>query len=44
MGKQLDKKAKVNFIIYNVRTREGSNNNKHITKHLKKYKQLDNEI
>ena len=36
VGKRLDKKAKVNFKIYDVKNRETNNYNTDITQHLRK--------
>ena len=36
VGKRLDKKAKINFKVYDVTTWETNNYNKHIAQHLKK--------
>ena len=41
---QFDKKAKVNFKIYDVTDWTASNHDKNIAWHLKKYRQTDNEI
>ena len=43
VGKQLDKKAKVNFKIYDVTTWETYNFNAHISQYLMKLKQSDIE-
>ena len=42
--KRLDKKAKANFNVYDVRNWNKSKCNKHIAKYLKKSTQSDNEI
>ena len=44
VGKWLDKKAKVNFKLYDVRNWETNNYNAHIAHYLKKYRQSDIEI
>ena len=43
-GKQLDKKAKVNFKIYDVRDMSINDRNTHIVEYFKKQRQPDNEI
>ena len=42
--KRFDKKAKVNFEIYDVTDPPINNYNKHITQYLKKYRQPGNEF
>ena len=42
--KRLDKKAKADFNVYDVRNWNKSKCNKHIAKYLKKSTQSDNEI
>ena len=44
MGKQLDKKAKINFKIYDVKIWERYNNNTYIAQHFKKGRRSDNKI
>ena len=44
VGKRLDKKAKVNFKIYDIRKWEKSNCSTHIARYLKTQRQSDNEI
>ena len=44
VGKRLDKKAKVNFKIYDVKTWEKYNFNAHISQYLMKLKQSGIEI
>ena len=43
-GKQLDKKAKINFKIYGVINKGTNNYNTHIAQYLKKKMHPDNEI
>ena len=42
--KRLDKKAKVNFKIYSVKSWETNNSNPHVAQYLNKQRRSDNEI
>ena len=44
VGKQLDKKAKVNFKVYGVTNWNKNYYNNHIVRYLKKKRQLDNDV
>ena len=44
MEKRLDKKAKVNFKLYDVKDWETNNYNKHVAQYPKKKRQPENEI